>query len=296
MVRASRWIVISDVVHFLLRHLVGALMLGVGLAARPREFAQIWQQRSLYARELLVMELAVPLLAIATVAVLRLPPLVGALILLMAICPGAVFVPVATKEKGEQYSPIGLNLLVLVSLLMPVTVPLWVWVIGELSHFELGITPADVLGKVVPSVFAPLLVGLAVRHVFPKGADALARVAHYFFLIALAVAIAGALYVGAPLLFHAPLSALLAVLVVVVGAALMGWWAGGPQLETRRASGLAAALGNPGLVLAIVAVSYPDFRAAALIAAYLLFRKLALVPFELWTMRHGPPGTGLSRA
>jgi BASS family bile acid:Na+ symporter len=292
----ARSIVIADVIHFLLRHLVGALMLGVGLAARPRELAQIWHQRRLYARALLVMELAVPLLAIATVTAFRLPPLVGALILLMAICPGAAFIPVAAGEQGEPYSPIGLNLLVLVSLLMPVMVPLWVWVIGELSRFELAVTPGDVLNEVVPSVFAPLLLGVAVRHVFPRGADLLARVAHRFFAIALAVAIAGALYVGAPLFLNAPLSALLAVLVVVLGAALMGFWAGSPQLETRRASGLAAALGNPGLVLAIVAASYPDFRAAALMAAYLLFRKLALVPFELWALRHGPPGTGLARA
>jgi predicted Na+-dependent transporter len=158
------------------------------------------------------------------------------------------------------------------------------------------VTPADVLGKVVPSVFIPLLVGLGARHFFPRAADRLARIAHLFFLVALAVAIAGALYVGAPLLLNAPLRALLAVFVVVVGAASMGYWAGGPQPETRRATALAAALGNPGLVLAIVTVSYPGYRAAALIAAYLLLRALTLMPFELWAKQHPPPGAGLSRA
>ena len=52
---------------------------------------------------------------------------------------------------------------------------------------------------------------------------------------------------------------------------------------------VAVVLGNPGLALAIVAASHLTFKAAPLIAAYLIFRKLALVPFEQWIKRRKRP-------
>src|SRR5690606_27459573 len=90
---------------------------------------------------------------------------------------------------------------------------------------------------------------------------------------------------GAPILLQVPPRVLVAVLVMALGAAAMGDWAGAPRPEERRATGVAAALGNPGLVLAIVAASRPGFRAAAFVAAYLLARKLALLPYERWARR-----------
>lgn len=48
------------------------------------------------------------------------------------------------------------------------------------------------------------------------------------------------------------------------------------------------------LALAVVAASYPGLDAAALIAAYLIFRRVTIWPFERWLAReagaHDRPG------
>jgi len=292
---------LTAIVSFLLQYLVLALMLSIGLAARPGDLGQIVRRPRLYVRALLVMELAVPLLAILVVTVLPLPPRGAALFLLVAVAPGAPFIPAATKGKGARYSPVGLNLLVLVSLLAPLTVPAWLWIIDRVHPLGLGldVTPLQVLRQVVTIALAPLTLGLAIRRLLPRAADVLWRVAHTFFLVAAAVAIAVLLYLGAPVLLEVAPLTFAGGLIIVIGSALLGAWAAAPEPEARRTTGVAAALGNPALALAILAASYPRVEAAAFIAAYLIFRKLALIPFELWVRRgahRGTPGRGVPAA
>src|SRR5690606_38283557 len=91
---------LAALVSFLLHNLIFALILSIGLAAKPSDLALIVRQPRLYARAVVVMELLVPLLAIAAVLAFDVPPIGTAMIVLMAICPGAPFIPLATKRKG----------------------------------------------------------------------------------------------------------------------------------------------------------------------------------------------------
>lgn len=288
---------LATLVAFLLKYLVFALMLSVGCGTRAGDFADVRRRPRLYARALAVMLIGVPLLAMVVVAVFDLSPRTTGLILLMAVCPGAPFIATATKAKGASHSPVGLNLLVLVSAVVPLTVPIWVAILDRVYPFEISIAPAQVLRAVIPSVVVPLLIGVAIRRLLPRAADVIGRVAHYFFLAAMAVAIVVVLALGAPVFREVSPLTYLAELVVVTGSALLGYWAAGPAREERRVLGVTAALGNPGLALAIVAASYPGFKAAAFMAAYVLLRKLALIPFEQWikhrtTPRAMPPSLG----
>ena len=280
---------LMTVVSFLLQYLVFSLMLSIGLSAEPRELREIVRRPRLYLRALLVMELGIPLFAIAVVSGLGVAPLGATLLLLVAICPGAPFIPSATKAKGATHSTVGLNLLVLVSLLAPLAIPVWVAILDRISPFELAITPAQVLARVVPTVLAPLVLGLVVRRVVPRVADVVGRAVHYFFLVAFAVAIVVVCYLGATVFLDIAPRTYLAAAIIVAGSALMGYWAAAGHRDEQRTTGVAAVLGNPGLALAIVAASYPGFKAGALIAVYLLVRKLALVPFELWMKRRARP-------
>lgn len=277
------------IVSFLLHYLVFALMLSIGLAAHRDDLRQIVRRPRLYVRALLVMELAVPLLAILVVTVLRLPLLGATVFLLMAVVPGAPFIPFVTRAKGERYSPVGLNLLVLTSVLAPLTVPAWLLIIGKVHPLELAITPSQVLLKVFTLMLAPLALGFAIRWLLPRAADVLWRVAHYFFLVAAVVAIAAVLYLGAPVFLEVAPINFVGGLIIVIGSALLGYWAAAPQPEARRTIGVATAMGNPALALTILAVSYPTFKAVALLAAYVIFRKLALIPFEQWVKRRRTP-------
>ena len=277
------------VVAFLIGHLVVALMLSIGLAARPRDLAQILDRPLFYLRAVVAMVVGVPILAMVVVSALGLPPVAAALILLMAICPGAPFIPAATRTKGTAYSTVGLNLLVLASMLAPLTIPVWTAIIARGYPFEFQITSLQLLARVLQVVILPLAVGIALRLVWPRAADVLARVVHVFFVVALVVALIAALYLGAPVLLEVRPATVLAVFLVVAGAAAMGLWAAARQPDARHTTAVAVALGNPMLALAIVAASYPGFRAAAFIAAYLIARKLALLPIEAWIKRRMAP-------
>lgn len=277
------------IVKLVLANMVLALMLSIGLAVRPRELAQVVHHPRLYLRALLVMEIGVPLLAMVVVSGLALSPLATGLILLMAICPGAPFIPLVSKTKGEVYSTVGLNLLLLASVLAPLSIPAWVAILDRLYPFELQITPVQVAARVVPVVILPIVAGIAIRALSPRVADVLARVVHYIFIVTFVIAIAIGLVLGAPVFLELSVRTLLAVVLVVSGTAVMGAWAARTQPGARRAVVFSTVLGNPGIALAIVAASYPDLRAGAFIIAYLVLRRLALVPFELWIKRRATP-------
>lgn len=280
---------LAALIAFLLEYLVFALMLAVGCGARSDHLADVRRRPRLYVRALAVMLIGVPLLAMVVVRVFDLPPQAASLFLLMSVCPGAPFIATATKAKGATHSPVGLNLLILVSALVTVTVPIWVEILDRIYPIDLTITPGHVLRTVIPSVLLPLLVGVALRRRWPRAADVVGRVAHYFFLVAIAIAVVVAISLGAPVFREVSPITLLAGLIVVTGSALLGYWAARPAPEERRVFAVAAVLGNPGLALAIVAASFPGFKAAAFMAAYVLLRKVELIPFEQWLKRRKTP-------
>jgi bile acid:Na+ symporter, BASS family len=280
---------LAMIVKLLIANLVIALMLSTGLAAKPRGLAEIWRRPALYVRALLVLELGVPLLAMLIVSALALPPIATGIILVMAICPGAPFIPTATRAKGESISVVGLNLLVIASVLAPLSIPAWIAILDRVYLAELQITPAQVFGRVLLVVFVPLVAGMAIRHLLPRAAAVLARALHHVFLVSLVGALAALAYLGAPVFLEVPPIVLLGVVLVVLGSAAMGVWAAVPQPRATHTVAVAAVLGNPGLALAIIAASFPGVRAGALIAAYLILRKLVLLPIEIWIKRRRIP-------
>ncbi|NUP07323.1 MAG: hypothetical protein HOW73_14815 [Polyangiaceae bacterium] len=274
---------LENVLSFLLGHVVFALMLSTGLSSRPRELADIVRRPALYARAMLVMWIAVPLLAIATIALLRLPRRPAELMVIMSICPGAPVIPDATKRSSETHSTVGLNLLLLASLLAPLLTPAWMALLARVYAVEVGIiSPLQVLGAIAPRVLLPLALGLLVRRYAPRAADVLARPVHYFFLAALVVAGAMAFRLGGPVFEDISPRTGVAAFVMVIGASLMGYAAAANLGGERRTVGIAAALGNPVLALAVIANSHPGFQAAALMLAYVILRTIALVPFLQW--------------
>lgn len=273
---------LTTIATLCLRHIVTVMMLGVGLATRPTDLTDLKRRPLLYVRGVLVMLIAVPLWTLLVVRALAIPPLGTLIFMIVAVCPGAPFLPLSTKRKGEHHSVVGLDMLIVVSVLAPLTIPLWVDVLGHILPFELEISALLVLERLLPTVLLPLAVGLAIRHFAPKVANPLGKVVHVVFLVMLAIAIVVGLELGAPVFLEVPARTILAVLLIVAGDFMLGVIAARPVVNEERTIGTAAALGNPGLALAVIAASYPDFRAIALVLAYVLARKVTLIPFEQW--------------
>lgn len=274
---------------FLLRHAVFAQMLSIGCLLPPHAFADIRRRSGLYARLVFVIVVGLPFGVLGIVTALRPPPFAVALFLLMAICPGAPLLPRATKAKGETYSPVGLDLIVLFSILAPVTIPVWLWILARVSplELELAITPWAVFRHVFATVLCPLFGGLLLRRAWPRAAPPIGKVAGWFFWAALAVGVVLALQLGASIFDRLQPRTFVTAFVIVMSSALTGWVVASGHADACRPSAMAAAFGNPGLVLAIALSSYPKFHGAAFIAVYVVFRKLAVLPFEVWLKRSG---------
>jgi bile acid:Na+ symporter, BASS family len=289
---------LRTLVAFLAAHLVFALMLAVGLQVRLGDVDDVRRRPALYLRSLAVIELAVPLLAIAVVAVFRPPPLAMGALLLMAVCPGVAMLTRAAPKKGGSLTT-AVNMLLLLSLLAPLTVPAWLAVLARVYDRPLQLAPGQVFATVAPAVLLPLALGMVVHALLPRLAPKLSRAAMLFFNVALLVVAVLLVVKAGPALLQVGPRALLAMLVLITASALLGHWAGGPRLEDRRTVALAAVFGNPALAIAIIKVNFPDSPAVPLLGAYLLLRALALLPYHQWAKRrpqataradHLPPG------
>ena len=130
---------IASVVSGLVRNMAVALMLGVGLKTPPDVLRAAWRERGLVLAALLVLELGVPLVAIATVSLVPLGILATAIIAVMAVCPGAPMI--VGRRHGRV---LGMEVIGLVSLLAPITVAMWVAVLDRVLPFRLAVDPGAV--------------------------------------------------------------------------------------------------------------------------------------------------------
>jgi|HubBroStandDraft_6_1064221.scaffolds.fasta_scaffold251315_1 BASS family bile acid:Na+ symporter len=270
---------LASIVALILHHVMAVLMLAVGLQTTVAELRSTWSQRALLWKSLVVLLIGVPLLGLATALVLPLTPRAAAFVAIMAGCPGA---PMAFRALRGRTMCVAI--IAIVSILAPLTVFVWVEILDHVFAANLSVT-AHTLAVVAVRQLLPLAIGIAVASSFPRVAPKLARITWFVFMAALAIAIVVVLVKGAPELLTANRWAIAAVVVMAIGSAAMGHWAGRPDRENSRLLATIAVLGNPALAIAVISSSDPGFRPGALFFAYLLARALCLVPYTLWSKR-----------
>ncbi len=271
---------LQTIVIVLIKNAMVALMLAIGLRTTTSELRATWAERRLVLRALLVLELGVPLLALATVKLLPLGFVATGIIAVMAVCPGA---PMIVKlVPGRAVIPV---LFAVVSALAPITVVLWVTVLDRVLPHELAIDAGAIARITVLRQLLPLAAGVGIAAILPQAARSIARVALAVFVTGFVLALAVVLAKGAPVLLRIGWWDGLAVMIVFLGSMAMGHVAGRPRLEDRSALTIMAVLCNPALGAAVITESYPGFRPIALLAAYLIVRALLVTPYVLHAKR-----------
>ncbi len=279
----------SGAMAFLVENVVVVLVFAIGLRTTAADLRKTWVERRLIFRALLVLELVVPVLAIAVVWTLPLSRLAAVIIGLMAACPGA---PIALHPLGGRSTAV--VILATVSFLAPLTVPLWIEVLERVFPIELAVQPGTLATIILVKLILPLLAGMAMAACWPRTARKLERVVRAVFWVGLVVALGLVLRLGVPVLLEVSPWAILAVLVVVLVSAAVAHLAGGPRLDDSRTLASIAVLGNPALALAVVAYSYPNVEIVEAMACYLIVRALALFPY-LYVVHHWCQDTAASR-
>jgi len=264
---------------------VALLIFAVGLDSRLKDLVYLRQRPGVMLRSLLAMYIVVPLLALAAVKVLQLPPGLELALLVLAISAGAPMLPRKLMRLGnEEYV---ISLVVVSSLLAIVTVPAWLALLGP--HFDRPgtldpMTVAGVLGK---SFLLPLVLGVAVRRWLP---DASARLSD------LLLKVVGLVFSGCALaLLVTHYQVILAVMglpILVLGgftlAALgVGHAMGGPDPNDRTALAVSCATRHVGVAM-VVAAATPNPRTVVLIVAYALASAVVIIPYMKWRSRVVP--------
>lgn len=250
------------------------LMVATGMSLDRAQFVANWRKLTPFAwlKLLLATFIVPPVLALVLANVLPLDPATTAGLILIAIAPGA---PLMTRNVAKQ----GLDMQIAASyqvwgaLLAPVMIPLLVGGAGWLYGRELWISPLVVLAVIAKQQFAPLLVGMALRHFAPAFSAKLGRPLNVVGNIVLTVALIALLWKLGPALATVRVWLALAVLALAVGC-LVAMRLLLPAVPTLAVSNVNRHVGL-ALLLSGVAVQNAS-RALPVLAAYALAAPLVM--------------------
>ena len=274
--------VIQTVVALAASLLVPVLALDMGLSLRWSEL-QRELRNPVLGRTFVVALLGVPLLAILVAAILPLGPAARAVIVLMAVSPGAPMLMNKAHKSGNV--ALAVSLAVVLTLGALVFVPVEIWVLNRLFPWQLQASSLALLRKLLPKLLLPLALGLIVRRAWPRAANALEPFVRRLFQLALLIAAVGALAASWYVLARMSPWAWLAMLIVTLGAALLGDAVGGRNPRDRATAAYAVVLGNPAIAMTVVAMSYPALRAVPVILAYAVLRAVIVLPYAVVSSR-----------
>ncbi|MCE1246064.1 MAG: hypothetical protein LWY06_05425 [Firmicutes bacterium] len=270
---------ISSIVNLL----VPLLVINTACRMSFREFLDEWKRPPLYfIRVFLIVNIVVPLITIGIVHLFKLPPIVGGILIIVAICPGDPSFLMESKKRGRKPA-LAVAFLLMLTLTAPLTIPLWILILNIFFPYHLVIKPEAIMLKMIPLVTLPAILGLILRRYKPEIAEKFADTASVLYKAALIIAGVIAIVAGGSKLITFPLAAWAAMFVLILASIWIGYsTTGGDNFEERNTLAFITALGNPALAILITRVSYPELHLTSLICAYILMRFLLIMPYKIW--------------
>ena len=145
------------------------MMLVMGLSLRPAHFVAVAREPKLILLGLALQLLLLPALAFLLVLVLSLPATLAIGLVILAACPGGATSNVISHLSGGDAS-LSVTLTALITLLAPLTLPLWVntqlqWL--NLDQLDLYLPWLPTLMPLLLVTVLPLLLGMALAASYP---------------------------------------------------------------------------------------------------------------------------------
>lgn len=264
-------------------------MVALGLSLHSDAVVSWLRRPGLPLRLLLVSCVLVPLLAL----LLLKSPWNGWLtkparyaIALMALCPSAPLAMHKTRQVGGDHQ-LAAVVQVAAALAAIVSVPL----LGLAFRHSFAVagwqlSPGDVAQQVATVQVLPVLLGLGLRHWWPRLASALEQPLNRLANLLLVLLFALVLGKAAPLLMRlvpANLPAVLLMALLAVAALLLGRAMANGEPEQRLSAGLVTAMRNPGLALLFANRHGGDLAGLRLlILLYVLITVVVSLPWIRW--------------
>ena len=242
--------------------LLGAVMFGMGLSLRGRDFALVLRRPRDVAVGVAAQFVCMPLLAWALSKALHLPPELALGVVLVGACPGGTASNViAYLAKGDV--ALSVTMTACSTLLAPLATPAIVLLLAGKS---IDVNAVAMFLSIVKIVIAPIVVGVAVNELLPRFAARIRRAMPAFSTIVVAVIVAGVVAAGVTRIREAAgIVALAVVLHNALGMAL-GWGVGRLfRMDAARRRTLAIEVGmqNSGLAVSLAAMHFASMPLAA---------------------------------
>ena len=285
---------LAELITALVKLSLFIIMFALGLGLLRQNFLRLWQNPSLVLRSLIAVVILVPLSAICLLKGLPdLPAPTRHAIALMAACPSAPFILRKSSKVGADADIAG-PLQLFFALLSILTVPVTIFCFKILfARTGWDVTPETVAPVILQTQILPLGLGFLVRQLSPDWADKLQRplikLSNILFPVIILLILVKA---AQPLMqfLGSSVVTLVAMMIMVAMALLIGHLSGGPGEKTRTTLALVTSMRNPGLAMLLASKFASDvvfIRAA--IAAYVVLTALGSIPYLSWRKRATAP-------
>jgi BASS family bile acid:Na+ symporter len=276
---------LATLLPLVLKLSIAGTVLSVALDFRRQDVTYLFRDPGKFARSFLSIFVIMPVVALALAAVLDLHPAVRVALLGLALSPVPPMLPGKELRAGGRGSYV-VGLLFATALLSIAIVPVGVHLAGEAIGIPRALGARAVGGIVLASVLAPLVVGVAIRSLWPVAAERVARPVGVLATVLLAAcclpllpSLAGAM---GPLIGN---GTLLAIIVFAAVGLTVGHLLGGPGREDRVVLALSTAGRHPMVAIAVAMALFPGHR--EVVPAVLLYLFVAGVVSALYIKRAG---------
>lgn len=266
------------------------LMLTIGINHSVSQLTSVWRERDVMLRSLFSVLVLVPVVVIALLWVLDLPPYVVTALAVLASAPGAPLTTTRSRMAGADLTYVS-SLQLTLALLAVVVTPIILAIFYAL--FELTIervSPFEVALQIARVTFLPVVIGLSLQHFAPKFVarvgkplNLLAKVLFLLLVVAVIVAIAIAPEIRQGL--NVGGTAVVAILILAGAAIGVGHLLGGQRPDRRAGLAIATLARNVGLALFIVGLTESGVQSIPTLLVFTLLGSVVAIPYGLWIKR-----------
>lgn len=269
---------------------LAALMATFGIQLTRGDLRQATREYNLIGRWLVANLLFLPLAALLFGVVFDLPQPILLALVLVAVAPGAPFIPPLVAMAGQD-SHEAVRLTAALTVIAVLTVPLFVAVMLIVLEVDTSFSAVRLLVPLLLVLVVPMVAGMGVREWRPVLADRLVRPLTLVANLSLLLALGIVLVLGLPSIVRVFASlfatgALLIMSLFVLVSIGIGWVLGGPTLQSRRILALGTAGRNVNIALFIATGAFPESGVNGGIVAFTVLMFVVSVLVARYWRRH----------
>ena len=253
-----------------------------GLMLAPgQQLAFFKEHPLLMLRSLVVVLVLVPLAALAIILLLKPSPAIVIGLAILAASPAAPLQFINIAKKGGSLAYLG-ALFVSLALLAIITVPAVLYLLSQALGFQAEVEAFQVAKTVGQTIFLPVILGIVVRHFFPKAADKIgpalgkvAQIAVYVLALPILVKTSG-------LLLKMDLWSYVVMAIFIIANLAIGHVLGPRDAQGRTTLAMECGARNFGLAVMIGVLNFNQEKALPVFIPYIVLFMVISTIYLKW--------------